>query len=412
MAHFFKQNKSPYYYISYVDSNGKRQRHATRFYHDRNAFEESISKIIKGYAIAGRAAAISARWKKEQTNAELYRLDMAAKEKRVILSGGKAAQWDNWVPNFIRRRWNHEKTFNDAIRWWAFFHADVLIPQGIEHPAELTVEAWDICVDELKRLKPKICIQTINNHCSKMRIIMHEAVKREYCSINPLVDFKVHGQSRKKIRYPFDDGEIDAIWSELNAPIRSHCKGSRAPWPRWMARTFALGLYHGARIQATRMHAHQINLNRGYVVFKEKGYANHEVPIMPSARPFFEEIVHEGSNALDVSQWSMTANFSRLFKSIGLEQHTFHDTRRTCITRMALVGIPEQLARRYVNHASSLVHEVYIKIQPEEIVKVAQGLQTAFGGTHLPLGNQGSLPAIEANDPIGKFLPEKYPSPS
>jgi len=421
MAHLFKQNKSPFHYISYTDSNGIRQRHATRFYRDRKAWEKVIEKKMR-LGEAKKQVIFNVRWKKEQTNAELYRLEVTSNEKRSSISGGKAAHWDQWVPNFVRRRWTHKKTHNETIRMWMFFYGEVLIPQDIEHPAELTAEAWDICVDEWQKLKPNTGVATFNNNFGKLRTIMHEAVKRQYCSINPLIDYRLRGRTRKRIRYPFDDHELDLIWAELNAPSRSPrgylsnpskppAKAS-IPWPRWMTISFALGIYHGARIQATRMHAHQINLRTGMVVFMEKGYANHEVPICPLATPYFEEIINNGSNALDVSENSMTSNFSTLFKSIGLGQHSFHDTRRTCITRMALAGIPEQLARRYVNHASSLVHDIYIKIKPDEIVKVAQGLKAAFGGTHLPLGNQGSLPAIQEGDPIGKFLPEKSPSPS
>jgi len=410
MAHLYKTPDSPFHYISYNDSTGKRRRVATRFYHDRKAWEKANARRWH----YPKKVQLDVKWKREQTNAELFRLESAANEKRSSLSGGKAAHWDEWVPNFIRRRWPHKDTYNDTIRMWMFVYGDVFIPKEIEHPAQLTVEAWDICIDEIQRLKPNIGINTLNQtYVGKLRMIMHEAVKREYCSINPLVDYRVMGKKRGKIKYPFDDHELDLIWTELNAPLRTGRKHvSRLPWPRWMTISFALGIYHGARIKATRMHAKQINLKTGYVVFKEKGYANHEVPICPLAVPYFEEIIKNGSNALDASENSMSGNFSTMFKAIGLEHHSFHDTRRTCITRMALAGVPEQLARRYVNHASRLVHDVYIKIQPDEIIKVAQGLKAAFGNTHLPLGNQDSLPAIEAGDPIGKFLPEKYPSPS
>jgi len=407
MAHFFKQKKSPYYYISYVDSNGKRLRTATRFYHDRKAWEKANARRWH----YPKKVALDVKWTKEQTNAELFRLETASNEKRSALSGGQAAHWDQWVPNFIRRRWPHKATHNDTLRMWMFVYGEIFIPKEIEHPAQLTAEAWDICIDEIQRLKPNIGIDSLNQtYVGKLRIIMHEAVKREYCSINPLIDYRVRGKKRKKMRYPFDDHELDLIWTELNAPVRSGSKHiSKKPWPRWMIPSFALGIYHGARIKATRMHPKQINLRSGMVVFKEKGYANHEVPICPLALPYFEEIIRNKGNALDVPDKSLGGQFSHMFKAIGLDNHSFHDTRRTCITRMALAGIPEQLARRYVNHSSSLVHDIYIKIKPDEIIKVAQGLKAAFGGTHLPLENQGSLPTIQADDPIGKFLPEKSP---
>jgi len=415
MAFYVTRKQSPFYYLCHKDAMGRRRQMATRFYHDRGAWEEANKRQWK----YPKKVAMDGRWKQEQRRAELFRLEATAKEQRHAIGGGRVAEWDKWVPNFIINHWFHPSTRKEVMSFWNWFEPDVLMHLGIDHPAQLTYEMFLLVVERILEVKPNVRRATIaKDWISRIKIIMNEAVKREYCPTNPTVNFILPGVEKKsnRIKAQYLDREIDMIWAELSAKVRSPIRGSSGkpvePWPDYMKRSFALGLYHGVRIKETRMEPHQVDLDRGVVHFNTTKTRDwHTVPIMPLARPFMEHIAKRG-NGLEYSPNSMSPHFSDMLKRIGLGHHRFHDTRATCITRMALAGVPEQLAKRYVNHASSLVHEIYVQIKPEELGAVSRSLHAAFGGTSLPHGTLDALPANQETYQYEKSLPLSGPSAS
>lgn len=54
--------------------------------------------------------------------------------------------------------------------------------------------------------------------------------------------------------------------------------------------------------------------------------------------------------------------------TLGLHHLCHHGLRATWITQAALRGIPESLAKRFVNHASTQVHEIYQKITATDLM--------------------------------------------
>jgi integrase len=60
---------------------------------------------------------------------------------------------------------------------------------------------------------------------------------------------------------------------------------------------------------------------------------------------------------------------------LGFKDLVHHGLRATWITRAALAGIPESLAKRFVNHASSQVHAIYQKITATDLMPM---LDSAF----------------------------------
>jgi integrase len=64
----------------------------------------------------------------------------------------------------------------------------------------------------------------------------------------------------------------------------------------------------------------------------------------------------------------------RFLDELGLKHLVHHGLRATWITRAALCGVPESLAKRFVNHASSQVHAIYQKITATDLMPMLDAL--------------------------------------
>lgn len=92
MAYLYRKNRSPYWYIQYLDSNKKK--------HDKST----------GFRADDPNDTIKAKILRAQTEAQEYR--------RVPVVNGAA--WDSWVPKFLARHCQTQKTrdrYEDAWKW-------------------------------------------------------------------------------------------------------------------------------------------------------------------------------------------------------------------------------------------------------------------------------------------------------
>jgi len=371
MASLVTHKGSPFWYIAHRDRGGKRKHSPTKFYHDK-AMWLKASKRGKG------DSNFQDRWPEQRRKAKALCLKATATEAVTATDGN--ALWAKWVPQFLHRRYTNQLTLGKYSKLWV--DMEVLLGDlGYYTPDQIGPREWDRLVDavleEWSRWR-RMSIQ--KGPISLMKVLMAEAFRLEYSTRNPTVGFTVPGIEKfpKRIMSQFTDKELNAVWREL---------GDRPPW---MTVSFALGLYHGARISATKLAPWQVEDQQ--IHFLEKGGVRHSVPISPLAKPFLTDVRLHG-NALDISNNTMSPMFSRVFKKLRMP-HVFHDTRVTCVTRMAIAGVPQQLAQAYVNHSSALIHRIYIDVNPEQLRSVHKSLTPAYGGRHCLPESQDCYPEI------------------
>ena len=371
MASLVTHKDSPFWYVAHKDSSGKRKHTPTKFYHDK-------ARWLKASKRGGNDLKFQNRWPEQRRKAKALCLKFAAAEAVTATDGN--ALWANWVPQFLKRRYHNELTLNKYSRLWVDMET-VLGDLGYYTPDMIGPTEWDKLVDAiLKEWNRWRRMSIQKGPISLMKVLLAEAFRLEYSSRNPSVGYTIHGVEKfpKRMMNQFTDAELDAVWGELKER------------PPWMTVSFALGLYHGARISATKLAPWQVEENQ--IHFLEKGGVRHSVPVSPLAKPFLNEVRVHG-NALDISKNTMSPMFSRVFKKLGMS-HVFHDTRVTCVTRMAMAGVPQQLAQAYVNHSSALIHRIYVRVNPDQLRSVHQNLSQAFGGKHCLLENRDCYPEI------------------
>src|SRR6202022_4728991 len=109
-----------------------------------------------------------------------------------------------------------------------------------------------------------------------------------------------------------------------------------------------------------------------------KGGKGYSQPIDPAFYPILQDLVAHrqriGSSMLCEIPILPSVKWRVFLDELGLKHLVHHGLRATWITRAALAGIPESLAKRFVNHASSQVHAIYQKITANDLLPMLDAL--------------------------------------
>ncbi len=229
MAYLYRKNRSPFWYIQYVDSDRKKHDKSTGFRAD------DPNDTIK---------------------AKSLRAELEAKEyQRVPVVNG--AGWDTWVPKFLVRHCQTKKTFvryEDAWKWIALW----LQRQRIHAPRQLTyrlgVEYVDWRTNFKKRTGKTVRRNTAILELKLLSLITGEAVRMGHADANPIVSIKIRrGKSAKKPE--LTDQEI----VEIRQALREE--------PEWMQISFDISLHTGCRLRETRIPLNCVYFNENKITF-------------------------------------------------------------------------------------------------------------------------------------------------
>jgi hypothetical protein len=143
----------------------------------------------------------------------------------------------------------------------------------------------------------------------------------------------------------------------------------------WMHVTLLMGLHQALRLRQAEIPLSCIDFRRrliSYPGIKVKGGKAHSQPIEPDFYPILQELVEHrramGKAMLCEIPELPSVKWRRFLDELGLKHLVHHGLRATWITRAALAGVPESLAKRFVNHASSQVHAIYQKITATDLI--------------------------------------------
>ena len=351
MACTIKRPGSPYWYIQFTDAKCQRRREATRFRIGVGSETRKARELAAEYTLKERK-----RPKKE------------AREN-----------WNEWVGDYIA---GLRLSPLSIIRYQASWESllKFLKDRDITGPRFVS---YALCMDYLSwrkknaagRKKPA-SHNTAILELKVLGLVMGEAVRRDYCQANPCRELRIP-RDKPREKPELTDEQIDTIRTALKTK------------PEWMSDAFELSIHHGCRLSECRVPLGDVDFERGLIHFrKTKGDKPFTVPIHPGILPLLKRKAASGAPFVSDVPRNDSKPFHSLFKRLGLVGVSFHSTRVTVVSRMARSPeIKPELARRYVNHSSELVHRIYQRIGADDL----RGISGVLG---IPSPeNQDSQPA-------------------
>jgi integrase len=217
MAYLYRKARSPYWYVVFFDAAGKERHRSTGF---------------------------RANDPNETSRAKALRAELEAKERRRE-PGGAAEAWDAWVPQFLERHCQSEKThkrYAVAWKWLGLW----LQRERIASPRQLTykrgVEYLDWRTAFKKRTGSVVGRNTAILELKTLSLVMAEAVRLGYAEANPLANLRVHKDPAAR-KPEITDEELGKL---------RHALGDE---PEWMQVAFAILLHTGCRVREPESHS-------------------------------------------------------------------------------------------------------------------------------------------------------------
>jgi len=331
MASLYQRNRSPFWWIKYRNGAGKTCYESTGYRYG-TASETAKARQLKA--------------RKTQEEADTARVS-------------NAEFFDHWVLTFLETRYGKRpNTLTKYRQSWNAISAyleslNLRRPRQVKREHVMGFLAW--------RQKPprdsgmrSVCLNSAILDTKVWRIIMFEAVAREYTMTNPCSRLQIAAD---------DPEEKHEISAEEEILIRDLLKTQ----PEWMRISFEIAMHQGCRFSETCVLLKDVDLDRNQITFTIKGGKRHTTKLIPALRPLFERLKAEGrETAFDMPD-QRARPWHRFFHKKGLGHLSFHCTRVTVITRLARAGVPEQQAMRFIGHATLEVHRVYQKLKTDDL---------------------------------------------
>ena len=335
MASLYRKQRSPFWFIQYVDASGVRRNKSTGLRTD-NPGETVKARTLR-----------------------------AEKEVQELSRSGAAVSgetWENWVPQYLERHCDSERTlmrYKDIWGWLSVWLQErrYASPRSISYGNGIEYIDWRMA---LKKRSGKCAGR--NTAILELKIfamIMGEAVRLGHVVANPLASLKLKRDKAAK-KPEITDDEIEIIRVGLTHE------------PEWMHICFDIALHTGCRLSETRIPMDCVNFAEDKITFPApKGGEERAFSIpMPSAlRPLFKRLQEEGRRFTLEFPFQASRKWQRFFVRVKLPHLTFHCLRVTYVNRLRRARVPREAAMRLVNHASELVHKIY---QREKVEDVAQ----------------------------------------
>jgi hypothetical protein len=293
--------------------------------------------------------------------------------------------WD-WVPKFITVKYSQRLTTREryAIAWQTI--RVFLDLQKIHMPSQLS---RGHCVDDylpwrLDRQKlPKGVYKAGHNtallELKILRLVMNEAVIRGFASGNPCVRLEIP-KAERKLKPEFTDEHYELIRAHIRL-VEDRCQREM------LANSLEIARYQGCRLKETQLDPFTaVDLSRMTITFPgPKNKKPHTADLHHKLIPLFQRL-REQNKTITWSnpttnqnrQWA-AATWWKFLNAAGLREKLgpnscFHSTRVTAATRMFRAGVPLAQAKAFVNHSSTLMHELYLRPRPGDMKDAVKAL--------------------------------------
>ena len=350
MASIYRRPETNYIWITYKGEDGKRKRVNTGYRWDNNIERFQAEKLAKA-----------------KTFEEL-------KNKPIKERGG----WD-WIPEFIEARWGQKKNETLNLRKKYYFTFRKFVDEkGIAIPGAVRREHASMFLEWRKQQGAGR--NTAIAEIKVMGTILEEAVARGFMTANPFrkLGFKQEEQKRK---VPWTPQQVEVALAAAEEVERFG----------WLHVALLLGRYQAIRLNQCQVPIVDVDLRSRIIHYSDwlvKGGKGYSQPIDPEFYPILCDMVEHrrklGKSTLCDLPLCSSVLIRRFLDGLserdgdgGFKLLCHHGLRATWITQAALAGIPETLAKRFVNHASSEVHAIYQRITADDLMPMLDALVLA-----------------------------------
>jgi integrase len=341
MASLYKKQKSPFWFIQFMDADGIRRNKSTGLRADNPA---------------------------ETVKARALRAQLEAKELNRTAGEISGSGWDTWVPQYLERHCENQSTLERYTGNWSWL-ACWLQEKRYHSPQTLTyryaLEYIDWRTNYKKKTGKTVGRNTAIMELKLLAMIMGEAVRLGHADANPLVSLKLRRDKAAK-KPELTDKEIAVIREALKSE------------PEWMQTAFDISLHTGCRLRETRLPLNCIDFTENKITFPSpKGGEDRAFSVpMPSAlRPLFEHIHTEKREFTIEFPFQPSRRWQQFFIKIKLPHLCFHCLRVTYVNRLRRAGVPREAAMRLVNHSSELIHQIYQRERVEDVAQWRDAVQ-------------------------------------
>jgi integrase len=342
VASTYLRPDSPFIWISYKDASGKWKNANTGYRQDNIGDRKQAALIAKKKSLE----------------------EMENKPGRVA-----SHKWEDWVLPWINSRWGNRTSRTPKMyanyfwSWLKYFKAnEITQPAALRREHVIGYLTW--------REKRGGNRNTAIHEIKFLGMLMDEAIARGYTKENPARKLRLE-KSAPTEKVPWSDFEVERVDAALNARDKFG----------WMHVTFLMGLHQAVRLRQSEIPLSRIDFQRRIIDYPNdtvKGRKGYSQPISPAFFPILQElVVHRqamGKSMLCEIPLLPSVEWRKFLDELGLKHLVHHGLRATWITRAALAGVPESLAKRFVNHASSQVHVIYQKITAIDLMPMLDAL--------------------------------------
>jgi site-specific recombinase XerD len=342
MAHIYKVANSPYWWLNWMNPDfGRRKRFSTKLRHDNPVASKKARMMLAEY--------------------QMREISRVAHQKED--------HWHHWVPHLIRiRHGKSPDTYRRSNNEWNNLYA-YFIEIEIQRPADLTRQHCYAYVDWRMDRPKKLSINTVLMELGTLRVIMGEAIARNYCTHNPASNLKIQG-AKPRPRPELSDTEIEAIRKHVQSK-RQNPQASEDV-VHALEVSFEIALHQGCRLAETFLEIHRdVDLERRAIRFHAKGDRYYETALHPKLIPLFERLRKEGreTSYAKIGATKLSQAWWDVFNQLGFKHLCFHCLRVTAISRLERAGAPETAVMQLVNHASTTIHRIYRRHTSHELSK-------------------------------------------
>jgi integrase len=326
MASLYKRPRSPFWWISCIDTSGKRVQKSTKFRHAVTADTRRARELCR---------------------------EVSASER----DGSDASEvWEAWLPQYFEQRYaNSPKSYARFTSAWrnikAFFDSQsIVIPRQLTRQHVRSFIKW-----RQERHSSFGCYEVTKNtaltEVKFLRMGMREAVMSGFASINPV----------ESLGIPLDPAPRKPRITEAeHMKILNALKSE----PDWMLVSYLIAWHQGCRFSETCLDLSDVDLKRAVIRFRTKGHKDSvaEFPLAPQLIPLFERLRGEGRRETFQMPDMPGKSWWRFFRKLKLGHICFHSTRVTFVTRCYEAGVRREDVMRLVGHSTYAAHAVYPRL--------------------------------------------------
>jgi hypothetical protein len=373
MASLYTRDRSPYWWIEFIDDIGKRKQESTGKRVDSVHETREARKIRAAKEVVERSAAPKERNDRELSAWVQPWLDATHKKQDLTLEGYTLA-WRNLLEFFAMKgvRSAHGITRAHCFEYLAW-------RQGLDNKN-----------DRKQARAGKVCLNTSLFDLRVLRKILNEAITRGYITTNPAAKMGVKPDAPAE-KAEITDQERVIVEASFTVPID------------WKEISWTIAINQGCRLAETSLPLSRVDFAGDKITFKLKGGKLHTTKLVPEVKTLLLKLKEEGLSHTWAFHRNASRDWSRHLEGLGLA-FSFHSTRVTVITRLARGGVNEQMARRFIGHASSEIHSIYTRLQADDLTSCVEALSSPAPSLRAPIR--------DTSQKVGKDSPPKIGRPT